>query len=220
MLKRFSVGIETLLLFCITTQSDYEQVIECGLQSLRYGLPNPSEKTLARVRQLYGEPSSGRDAVVRKSLSAPISDRRPPDTNAAVARAQKNRPLNESPSVRSRRISQLNSKYTNSDQPELTEQLADLIQGKDAGRSKPKIFAELPKFYQSYPHRLNSCYITAPLEGLYTGYLRSRKFWNDHISKLPEGSGLKIIYESFQMRELASGTSAQIQRDIAKVGHI
>jgi hypothetical protein len=45
--------------------------------------------------------------------------------------------------------------------------------------------------YQSYAHKDNSCYITAPLEVLYASYIHHSRFWKKQISKLKDNFGLK-----------------------------
>jgi hypothetical protein len=69
----------------------------------------------------------------------------------------------------------------------------------------------LPKSYQSYPHFRNSCYITSPLELLYSCYLHDRDFWAEHVGHLHDEFGLKLIYKSFLIREQDTGINAAIQ---------
>jgi hypothetical protein len=149
-----------------------------GSQSVRYGYPSSSQGTLERVKQLFGQPIPYRKTVNRRGLSAPASDRRPPDTTLALTKTT------QKPTPRNLKLS------------------------------------ELPKHIQSYKQYRLSCYVTGPMEALYSVYLRHQETWTKAILSLPDSYGLKVIYESFRKRDQASGSSNQIANAINDVGSV
>ena len=211
----YFIGIQNLLLVTISLQVDYESVIGFGPKSIHYGQPDLLQKSLARVSQLYNKSNQAQAKGNHHILSAPVSDRRPPDTNAAITRASKllleqTSTLPE-PGNKSLAIKQQPKKSTT--QLEIDEEISKLIKSS----AKEENIMKLPEFYQSYPHKANSCYITGPLEALYTSYLSHQVFWTEKIGTQLNNSGLKQIFDSFKIRFEASGKPSQISGSLIKV---
>src|SRR5215472_3301110 len=138
-------------------------IMQQGSQAIRYGQPERWKLTSSRVGLIFGQP--------RKLLqiSAPVSDRRPPDTSDALGKAntrRRGRPLVKK-TLGNALGGEANGKRPSQQQ---TNEAAMLI-GEEKGLNPSKAIVELPENYQSYPHHRLSCYITAPLEVLYTCYL-------------------------------------------------
>jgi hypothetical protein len=159
-----------------------------GSQVLHYGHPELWERTFSRVNSIYGQSHHDTNKFSKPS-SAPVSDRRPPDTNDALGKA--------------------NKKYVQKSRPR--KSLVKSLRGRAVDQLMESGSASLPKNYQSYPHFNNSCYITSPLELLYSCYLYDRNFWAEHVGHLGDDFGLKLIYKSFLMREQNKGIHAAIQ---------
>jgi hypothetical protein len=144
---------------------------------IRYGSPNDIQSTLSKVRNIFGEGKPYRRTPLRH-LSAPASDRRPPDTIKALIKKKKP-------------FSKKAQNSLNIERPSI---------------AKGRTFINE---YQSYPHKNNSCYVTAPLEILYALYLSHMEAWKQASINLSDKSGIMILLRSFHIRDKAYATTAK-----------
>lgn len=183
-----SLGLENLLLLCSSLQSDHEAFLTQGPTALKYGNTDQWKQSSKRVGSLFGQKSPTKTLEL-KNLSAPVSDRRPPDTNEALSAGRKR---------------------SGSKKP-----IKTLIKAFGTEGISVDFYI---KEYQSYPHKANSCYITAPMEVLYASYIRAPAVWSKYIEDLPEGDGMKKIWQSFLFRKLAEGSNSNnIKSELCKV---
>lgn len=193
---------------CAALQADHELYQAQGPTAVKYGNPELWIRTSQRVGKIFGKESSGK----WKQTGAPASDRRPPDTNEALAR--ENAQLKQSRRPRKPLVQTLTgrSRIKLSHESDIGDSAAlfqkeKTVSSKDSRRTG----------YQSYPHKANSCYITAPLEALYASYVRHRLFWSQCMRDLPEGSGPKLIFQSFLLRDKATGSPKDIRAALSEV---
>jgi len=167
-----------------------------GSKAIRYGQLGHWKNTSSRVGAIFGKMTSG-NTNLPLQVEAPESDRRPPDTSEALSKLNKER---------------IHSKWGRSEREK--KPLVQALGGRTALKSSQIVGGgEPPNSYQSYPHYGNSCYITAPSEVLYACFLRDHRFWTEHVGSLPGDFGIKKIYESFIIREKATGSV----KDVLKV---
>lgn len=156
------IGLESLLLLCSSLQADYESFLTRGPEAIKYGNSDHRKQSSKSVGNLFGEKTPNK-MIELKNLSAPVSDRRPPDTNDALAKsARKSEDSKKSkkPFVKALKggnVSKLRPRESEASFGPMTAEEADM---------------ELSTEYQSYPHKSNSCYITAPMEVIYASYIR------------------------------------------------
>lgn len=196
-------------------QADFEAYLNQGPGSVKYGDPDLWKRTLPRVSSIFGQKSSQVQKNILKSASAPASDRRPPDTNSTLTKSNQ----------------QLSKKIRGRQKKAFVEALGQGISTRKTRQQHSKEIADLPIIeaernkvnpmpldsYQSYPHKANSCYITAPLEVLYTAYLRDQTFWEEHVGTLPDGFGLKVINKSFITRDKAKDSHVKLVAIVSEV---
>jgi hypothetical protein len=202
-------------LICASLQADFELYLEQGPSAVKYGDPDLWKRTLPRVSSIFGQKSSREEKNILKSASAPVSDRRPPDTNDTLAKG--NEQLSRKIRIRQKKA------FVEALGGGTWTKKTKLQDVKESGGSPVRVAAKnkdapvLLHGYQSYPHKANSCYITAPLEVLYTAYLRDWTFWDGFVNTLPDGFGLKLISESFTMRDKAKNSHPKMIATVSEV---
>lgn len=173
-----------------------------GSKAIHYGSSERWKLNTSRVTSIFGQSTSTKVLQV----SEPIFNRRPPDTSAALIKVNKK---------------VVGGKHQRNRSQQKTKVLIKAISKKPAGKKSDnntnRDIHSLPEKYQSYPHFGNSCYITAPLEALYACYIRDQGFWIKNISHIPLQFGLKRIYDSFIIRDQASGSTRDITNAMTMV---
>jgi len=185
-----------------------------GSQAIRYGQPERWKLTSSRVRSIFEQPNPSEPRKLLQ-ISAPVSDRRPPDTSDALGKANTRR--RGRPPMKKTLVNALGGKANGKRPSQQQTSEAAMLIGEEKGSNSSKAIIELPENYQSYPHHRLSCYITAPLEVLYTCYLKDQEFWAVNVSSLSTEFGLKTLYDSFVMRDQASGSAREVTKATSAV---